>query len=310
MMSDRYSARNGYVEDLPQRQTVALDERTRNALWNAISTEVERSVNPLASLGSVAHLSGTAAAMVAHAAAVLGPKTIQLRPFVQSLWVEHRENRPSEVAAESEEDLIADVEDIVVGGELPAVFDMIEILVEAVNERDREHGDELAAEINRVFLRKNVAFQIADGLILPLSDEIQRLAVEKAVSDTSHLEGPRQQLELAAEQLRRGNWANSVANATNAVEGAAQSVLHDRQISLGSAVGKLKAQKRINPDVAAGWTRLYGLASNGNNIRHGGIHAADVTAELATYFLVTASAFVSYLLSLQGTSDIETAHER
>jgi hypothetical protein len=308
IMGDRYSARNGFIAIDPQRQSEDLDEKTRNALWNAIAFEVGRSVNRLGSVGNAALLSSPGRSIVMQAAEAFGPKTIRLPPFVQRLWVEHWESRTSEVAGEAEADLIADVEEVVVGGDLPAIFDVIEILIQSVTERDKSQGEGLIAAINKVFRRRNVAFLLTDGLVLPLSDEIESQAVERALANAADISGPHQQLRNAARHLRDGNWADSVSSALKAAEGTAQSVLSDNRVPLGRAVDKLSARGHIDSDIAATWNRLYGWASNAkNNIRHGGIHEANVSPALAAYFLVTTSAFVSYLLSLPQAGDQEPA---
>ncbi len=70
---------------------------------------------------------------------------------------------------------------------------------------------------------------------------------------------------------------------------------------LGAALDEIAKQAAsVHPALLKGWKAIYGFTSDSGGIRHADIAGSvPATSELAQYFLVTCSAMVNLLTTLQ-----------
>lgn len=291
----RFSDRAGFTEDPGPAQVDNLDPGTRDALWNVVEAEVAISVSPAGSPQLKAFVESPSVLVATGIMSALRPPLPTLLPFVRRLWVDLWDVRASTVSDETPGQLLAAVELVFVDGQLSEVFDAIEVLVECVSERDPSAAAVLITRVNSVAERRNIAYRLVSGSFLPVTDDLERDAIEIALVNAADYEGPREQLKRAHRLLRHEEWASSIQAAINAAEGAARIALDDDRPTLGAALVELHKSGAIPPAFRNAWRAFYGYTSNDN--RHGGRYDSTADRKTATFFLIGSSAFVSYLLS-------------
>lgn len=158
-----------------------------------------------------------------------------------------------------------------------------------------------AAQVyNAVFEKEYVGYRFAGGIILPITGEVERVAIENALN--SKFQEVQQHFRKAATFLAdriSPDYANSIKESISAVERMCSIILGGAS-TLGAALKKLEAQGVvIHPSLKEAFNKLYGFTSDGSGIRHAGqLDAPEATFEEAEFMLVTCSAFVNYLTSL------------
>ena len=65
--------------------------------------------------------------------------------------------------------------------------------------------------------------------------------------------------------------------------------------TLGQAIKDIPFE--IHPALVNGWSALFGYTSDGDGIRHGLTEESMVAQDEAIYWIVSCSAFVSYLIA-------------
>jgi hypothetical protein len=294
----RFSDRVG--GDAPRRplQVIDLDRVTRNRLWNTVEAECGTSVSVKASPAVRQLLSNPDLAFTTRIFARLDPPIVEPLPFVRLYWVDHLGYRGSEVVDVPAAELMQEVERVFTDGTMAEVFDALEILIEAVQLRENEAYRLLVHRVNITLERTGVAYRITDGSVLPITDDTERATIEEALNVSSKAAGPHQQLQVALRQLRANEWAAAVAASFLAVEGAARwAVGDDAKATLPEALRTLRGRGTVPPALVKAWGGYYGFASDTDNIRHGGPAESGATRELASYFVVTSSALVTFLLT-------------
>lgn len=150
---------------------------------------------------------------------------------------------------------------------------------------------------NAVFANEYVGYRFAGGIILPITGEVERVAIENALN--SKFQEVQQHFRKAATFLAdriSPDYANSIKESISAVERMCSIILGGAS-TLGAALKKLEAQGVvIHPSLKEAFNKLYGFTSDGSGIRHAGqLDAPEATFEEAEFMLVTCSAFVNYL---------------
>jgi hypothetical protein len=178
-------------------------------------------------------------------------------------------------------------------------------LVEAAANEFEQYGqsgasDEFRVAINRVFREDLCDVRFVGTDLLRVTEDEQVVAIESALGAAAGLPGARHHIEQAIALLRRetADYANSIKESISAVEAAATYVLGEKG-TLGQALGKMEAVtgQPLHPALKGAWEKMYGYTSDADGIRHAAFAKPDADADDALYFLITCSAFVSYLLS-------------
>ena len=208
-------------------------------------------------------------------------------------------------------------------GEWFEVYDLVEFIAEDIRDCDSE--DQLLNEISRmecgypfyclefpgftrrineVLEREASGYRLVDTAVVPITDEVELACIDDALGMEDRFAGARVHLEKALDHFRKSpepDYANTVKEAVSAVESAAQVVIGSEKDTLGKALRQLKDRILIHPSLADGWVKLYGYASDEGGIRHASSDGnIKVDFALAKYMLVTCSAFVNYLASIDG----------
>lgn len=153
---------------------------------------------------------------------------------------------------------------------------------------------------NKLFSEYLVGFRFVDRELVAVSSDEEAESIEAALSATSGLEGAQQALQSALALLsdrEHPNYAKSVAESIHAVEAIVRHLTGASTLGDGLKVFESKGLK-LHKALRAAWSSMYGYASDEHGVRHGSIGDNDIDERLATYFLVTCSAFVNLLLKL------------
>lgn len=266
----RFSERNGFVAPREVIQTDSLDEETRTRIWNVVY---------LIALSEYSNPS---------------PYSSNSGQFAKSLWVFW--HRPvTELLSLREGQIVAEVMQSVMLDPWYEVMDLLEFLV--------THSRESFVEsINNTFERFMVGWRIVGDEIVPVTAEAEVAALEDALSATQKFAGAHNHLKTALSLLSDRStpkYAKVMHEAISAVEAVARHYTGER--TLGAALKKLESKGiPAHKALTAAWGQLYGYTSDENGIRHGSVVDAEVDEAMATYFLVTCSAFVGYLIKKAG----------
>ena len=133
--------------------------------------------------------------------------------------------------------------------------------------------------------------------IVPAFSEEEGKAISAGLGYTemAGLSGAHAHLKKAVEQIRRGEFRDSVRESICAVESACQSLT---QKDLTTAVRALERDGMVHPALGSAIRKLYGYASNEDGVRHA-LKESDQTnvrREEAAFMLSSCAAFCSYLV--------------
>lgn len=186
---------------------------------------------------------------------------------------------------------------------------VVEAYVQAVSQKYMvPTAEEVSADLDVVFERNLVGYRFVDYELIPVTNDEEVAAIEDALSDLGKFDGARAHLSNAIRFLAdrdEPHYAKSVAESISAVEAIVR--MMTGQKSLGKGLAKMKGRGFvIHGALESSWSTLYGYTSDEKGVRHGSIEASDVDEKLATYMLVTCSAFVSLLLKVEAETSTTT----
>lgn len=265
----RFSERMGYVEPRAIVQIDDLDEKTRIHLWNLVYALKMKAYDHY--------------------------RALQMNDqFAMGLWVEWHLSL-EDLSQTTGRDFLAMVKEAIVDRTLPETFDVVEACVEDV-------GQPLSELLNKVFTKYLVGYRAVKGEVIPVTESSEVEAVETALDMLEPYGGARKHLQNALSLLanrEEPHYANVVKESISAVEAVARHLTGAK--TLGDALKQLEAKGvPTHRALVEGWLKLYGYSSAEGGIRHGSIEHGEVDEALATYFLVTCSSMVGYLIKKAG----------
>lgn len=95
------------------------------------------------------------------------------------------------------------------------------------------------------------------------------------------------------------DYRNSIKESISAVESMAKIISGKDKATLDDALATLEKSGKLHAALRRGYSALYGYTSNADGIRHALLEEQNLSAEEAKYFLVTCTAFVNYLKTLE-----------
>jgi hypothetical protein len=180
-------------------------------------------------------------------------------------------------------------------------LDVTEYLIAELIERTTGYSV-ITEVINDVMERYLVGYRLVNVRFVPVTDSVEVDEIDAAILNGSATAGARSHLRNAVTLLADRadpQYAKSLGESVNAVEAEVQSIVGSR-VSLGDGLKLLeKKGYSIHPALREGWMKLYGYTSASGGIRHGSMDPSDVDEKLASYFLVSCSAFVNLLTKVQ-----------
>lgn len=268
----RFSERQGYVAPKTVIQTENLDAETRTALWNVLYTLQFR---PYSSDGFALRESDE---------------------FVLAYWIEYHEPF-DEITDTYSRDFAKTAQAIVMQRPLHEVFDFLEFCLDNVY-------DALGDALNDTFEKFLVGYRVVNNAIVPVTDDVEVDAIVSTLAELEPFSGAKEHLQKALSLLanrQEPHYENVVKESISAVEAVARHLTGAN--TLGEALKKLQANNvPVHQALVDGWLKLYGYTSAEGGIRHGSVKRGEVDEALATYFLVTCSSMVGYLIKKAGST--------
>ena len=275
-----FSQRYGFQPVRDALQTEGMDDGLRNQLWSVFHTlffEIHGDV----SIGYA------------------GP---EVRALVYSVWLRFLK-QPSDTLDPGFGSFAGYVRKWWFHPDTPwwARYDLIENVVDNEDILDDDAVAETVELINRVLEGEHSGYRFVGRSLIQLTAPEQIEAVEQALEDTTSLVGVRHHLGRAVELLssrQQPDFANSVKESVSAVEAMCRLIVGRDKATLGEGLKLLAdAGVKVHPALKESFLKVYGYASDADGVRHAAFTLPEVTRPEATYLLVAASAFVSYLMT-------------
>lgn len=277
-----FSQRMGLVDVRKVIQTKDLDQPTRNALWNVISSFFN---------DCAAHCS-----VYTDIWTELYNETSDTRPDMPGCY-------------KNNEHFYMFYKEKIVDGKWNECLDLIEFLNQMYYKNlwraqlhkkyiyDREVPSE--GVYNYVFEKFLVGYRIVHGQIVSITTNEEKESIENAIVESSS--AVTEQLSKALRFLsdrKKPDYSKSIDCSISAVESQCRILLNDPTPTLGKALKMLEDKGiLLHRSLKSGFEKLYGFTSDADGIRHAGLTPSNVDADLAKFMLVVCSAFVNYLRS-------------
>jgi hypothetical protein len=262
-----FSQRKGLTSVPEPVQLENLDQRLRNDLWNVLYQQLFK---PFAN-----------------------PQPYSLTSF---WW--HHFGQPTE--AYDPQRLAYLVRAAIFEGEWHEVYDLLEFIASETP----EYYQALVDVLNAVLEMNRAGYRIVAGEVVEITDEAELQSIREAAAQPAGSLA-RQHIEKAVRLFADRNnpqHANSIKESISAVEAAARDMSGKSSATLGDALDLIAKQPNasVHPALLRGWKGIYGFTSDSGGIRHADYQGSvPATQELAQYFLVTCSAMVNLLTTLQ-----------
>ena len=267
-----FAERMGFEPERIALQSEALDEPTRNALWNTYLRVLEY-LERQRTYG----------------------EPYPYEKFAAAAWSYYFEN-PSDSFEVGRARL--KVRATVLEGDWWKALDLIEWLIRISDDIEDGLAAQFATQINVDLEKYLVGFRVIDGRMVEVSSEVEVTTIEAALPTAGT--NARKHLKRAIEMLSNREspqYAKVIHESISAVESTVREITGERM--LGPGLKKLaQAGVPIHPALESGWNKLYGFTSDADGIRHALIREEDSDQALAIYYLVSCSAFINLLLKV------------
>jgi hypothetical protein len=264
-----FSERHGYTKARTVAQLDSMDGPLRMALWNSIWSLLLRDATSFM---------------------LRGGDEVMLRLWTTTM------HRGLDDVPRSFDSIVSLFKDLVLNGEWFAVYDFLELSLEATKGDVRTALTDLFASDLEMHL---AGYRVIDGKVAPITDLVEVAEVAGALAVPDRFAAARGHLDTALALFadrETPDYANSVKESISAVESMVRLVTG--KTDFHGAIDTLEKSHGIHLKLVLGWKNLYGFTSDEAGVRHGGPKPPAVTQAMARYFLITCSAFVNLLASI------------
>ena len=284
-----FSERHGHEPVRETFQTKSMDEALRNGLWNALDLFCFEQ-----RLRSREHF------------IVKGTQTERLCDTVWTDFLkEPRDEMPGDCYLMYNE-LKGEYFDF----EWHKVYSFLEFIVA---HDPNLSGEQFGPFCNDILEREMSAYRFVGKQIVPITNEVEIVAIEEALDQTTPLSGVKAHLSRAVELLsdrEDPDYRNSIKESISAVEAIAQMITGDPNATLGAALKKLDQSVELHSALKDGFMSIYGYASNADGIRHATLEESNLSFDDAKFMLVSCSAFINYLIAKSQEAGIDLAPDQ
>ena len=183
------------------------------------------------------------------------------------------------------------------------IYDFIEFFAE--HYPDEGVRNKVLKQINRIFEEEKVPYRIINGIVTPLFQKEERKEIERAFDLPERYKPVMDHLEKALRHYsnrKNPDYENSIKESISALESLAQIIL-----GKDGTLGQLVKFLNIHSGLKNALSNLYGWTSDEEGIRHAKTgEPLSAGPEEARFMLVTASAFVNYVV---GKDEISVIRE-
>ncbi|NIZ15750.1 AbiJ-NTD4 domain-containing protein [Phaeobacter sp. HF9A] len=266
-----FSQRNGFSPIPPQLQLGEVSDEQRRLLNYAWDREVDRRQH------------NQAYQLVDDA----------MKELAKDAFVYHFHGSPAKFSA-TKNSIKQTFERFIHVEDIGSLFDLVEFIIRHDGASLRLKGD-----LASTFEKTRSAYRVIDGRIVPIGNEHQSAAIERAFHDVDAAGANASKAHLidAGLELRNGNWADSVRESIHAVEAMARKIDPSAK-TLGQALKTLGNSVHLHGSLKDGFGKLYGYTNDEKGIRHALSEASSPVDEVDALFMYGACAsFVSYLIA-------------
>lgn len=153
---------------------------------------------------------------------------------------------------------------------------------------------------NNLFKKEYVGYRFVNDIIVQITDENEIDTIENASNTDFDVvnEHIRKAIRLISDR-EHPDYENSIKESISAVEAMCVSII-GKKGTLGEALKHLEDNGvAIHPSLKSAFQKLFGYTSDANGIRHAGdIGGPSSTFEEAKFMLISCSAFINYLIGV------------
>ncbi|MFH1209488.1 MAG: hypothetical protein V1663_01740 [archaeon] len=176
-------------------------------------------------------------------------------------------------------------------------YDFVEFVLH--NHDNSKEVKELIEDLNAVLKRELAGYRIISSIVTPITSDVEINEIEKAANTpinevNQHID---RSLELMSDR-KKPDYRNSIKESISAVETICRIISKKDKATLVDALKKLQKDNKIkfHGALQSAFTCLYGYTSDADGIRHSLMGEENLDFEDASFFLVSCSAFINYLL--------------
>jgi hypothetical protein len=186
------------------------------------------------------------------------------------------------------------------------VYDFVEFLAQSMPD-----SRDFAGSCNRILERELSGYRFSGGQLVPITDEQELTAVEKALALTDPLTPVRLHVQAAVglfADRKAPDYRNSIKESISAVEAMCNIITGDSKATLGQALKRLEDKGiPLHEALKKSFSNLYGYTSDADGIRHALLDESSLDFDDAKFMLVACSAFVNYLAAKAGKAGVIAA---
>lgn len=176
--------------------------------------------------------------------------------------------------------------------------------LEACAKNGGEHQKKnLIDQCNHYFKLENSAYRFVNGELSEITSEVEIKSVEQATNVAGNYGGVREHLARALQLMNDRNspdYRNSIKESISAVESLARVLSGVNKAALGQALKQIEKKGSLHPALKSAFSSLYGYTNDSSGIRHALSDGSTHEKSDARFMLVSCSAFVNYLIDLNG----------
>jgi len=183
------------------------------------------------------------------------------------------------------------------------VYDLIEILAETLKNNNPHLFEHFQKQINTALKKEIAPYRMIEGKVVPLKDEEEVKSVVSALEKTRNdkfqpvYEHLTKVISLLSDR-ESPDYGNSIKESLSAIESLFK-IIYSNNETLGKNIKRACSDFGFHKAFCEAISKLYGWASDDKGIRHGkGLNESEPSQAEAKFILVTASAFINYILDI------------
>lgn len=176
------------------------------------------------------------------------------------------------------------------------VYDFIEYYLS--NWAENYGGADSKQEFNRILEDEKTGYHIINGLVTPITNELEIETLETAFENSPyHVSQSIQKAIKLFSDREKPDYNNAIKEIITAVEALCCTIVEGEEDTLGRAVNKLAdCGIVLNDNLKTAIKNLYKYTCNEDGKRHGGTSFVESDVEDARFMLVTCSAIINFLM--------------
>jgi hypothetical protein len=182
------------------------------------------------------------------------------------------------------------------------VYNITELLLNHINvlTEHRVSSSAFEQELNTVLTWELSGFKGVNGLIVPISDNVEADNIRESLNLNDKYAGAREHISQALRLLSEKphpDYRNSIKESISAVESIVKIQSgHLTAKSVDKPLATLVETLNLHPLLKKAFSHLYSYSSDESGIRHAILEQAEIGFPEAKYMLVSCSAFLNFLV--------------